>query len=972
MNGDGIDDLVIGDESVDRDITESSAKLSEDGHPLDRPGAVYVLYGPLDSSIATLDLATPVPEAGEVVMFGAREGWPYNGGNANGIGRTVALGDVNQDGYDELMFGATSQNTALDWAILYQFPGSPFKPGIPTGNGSFVHLDPLIAPIGSWNETRLGWHEAPTDGTRKGDAAWGDVSGDGRDDFVDNFAYVLLGYMGGFRVVPTPEIAPGERLLPPTLVEPHSLGDSLIESTGGSVDKYISQQDIDGDGETDVVLCNGPAPAWFLVALSDGGAPSAMAVERYTGGKTAMRGFGGRLSPVLRVNIGFEDGQAGAVTATLNKSGNGITNIPEVYVGPTDCYWHLTTDRVGYTQANLLFRYIESDLLGLPDDALVLLTAPTLAGPWNPVARQQLNAYGRRVSAQVSSLGYFTLAYLAADETDAGPRVKEIACDTCTDNPDNPGEETMTVRFAQAVTGVDESDFAVHAPASVGGEILEVHGTGKEYKVRVALGIGVGPVVFEVLDDDSIRDIRDRPLGGPGAGNGSAQRETCAEINIPVSVDRIDADDPSPNALPIVSYTVHFTAPVSGVDIADFELDVNELDRVFFESISGTGDTYHVGVYTGKGSGTIRLRLRDDDTILDASGTPLGGQGTGNGDAQGPTYVILRDETDLVPPTVRGITRASVSPTSAVSVDFYVEFTEDVVGVELSDFEVVTTGGISGAAITGIRGDALVSVITVSTGDGDGTIQLRLHDDDSIVDLASNPLGGAGIGNGDFLNGHVYTIYKSDPGALPPVVSSITRLDASPTDAFTVRYRVRFSEPVTNVDAGDFVTTTAGLLGSSVDSVTGAGDDYTVTVDTGNGAGTLRLDVRDNDSIFDADRNPLGGIGNDNGHFTSGEVYEILRETMMSVRSVKNNATVLPGGPLKVKWTSGPIGNHVRIELWKSGERVAILEKKTKNDGSQNVAIPGNVAEGGGYIIRVVSTSNSAYFSNMKKPFTIE
>ncbi len=44
---------------------------------------------------------------------------------------------------------------------------------------------------------------------------------------------------------------------------------------------------------------------------------------------------------------------------------------------------------------------------------------------------------------------------------------------------------------------------------------------------------------------------------------------------------------------------------------------------------------------------------------------------------------------------------------------------------------------------------------------------------------------------------------------------------------------------------------------AAIVSVSGSGARYTVTVDTGGGPGTLRLDLVDDDSIRDAAGNPL-------------------------------------------------------------------------------------------------------------------
>src|SRR5262249_39281276 len=97
-------------------------------------------------------------------------------------------------------------------------------------------------------------------------------------------------------------------------------------------------------------------------------------------------------------------------------------------------------------------------------------------------------------------------------------------------------------------------------------------------------------------------------------------------------------------------------------------------------------------------------------------------------------------------------------------------------------------------------------------------------------------------------------------------------------------FTVTFSESVSGVDAGDFTLTTSGVSGASISGVSGSGTTYTVTVDTGSGDGTIRLDVADNDSVTDG-VNPLGGAGASNGDFTTGEVYTIDR-TAPAVQSI--------------------------------------------------------------------------------------
>ena len=115
----------------------------------------------------------------------------------------------------------------------------------------------------------------------------------------------------------------------------------------------------------------------------------------------------------------------------------------------------------------------------------------------------------------------------------------------------------------------------------------------------------------------------------------------------------------------------------------------------------------------------------------------------------------------------------------------------------------------------------------------------------------------------------------SDEANAFPVVLSSARAGENPTQLDSVDFIVTFSKPVTGVDFADFSLTASGVTGASIMSLSGSGNSYTVKVNTGSGIGTLRLDVVDDDSIVDADLNPLGGIGHGNGAFTTGQAYSI-------------------------------------------------------------------------------------------------
>jgi hypothetical protein len=104
----------------------------------------------------------------------------------------------------------------------------------------------------------------------------------------------------------------------------------------------------------------------------------------------------------------------------------------------------------------------------------------------------------------------------------------------------------------------------------------------------------------------------------------------------------------------------------------------------------------------------------------------------------------------------------------------------------------------------------------------------------------------------------------------PPMVVSILRADPDPTSEAIVDFTVLFTEPVTGVQPANFALTTTGVAGAAITGVSGSADTYLVTVDTGTGVGTIRLDLAAIGAIADEVGNPLAGT------FTSGEFYTIV------------------------------------------------------------------------------------------------
>jgi LPXTG-site transpeptidase (sortase) family protein len=208
----------------------------------------------------------------------------------------------------------------------------------------------------------------------------------------------------------------------------------------------------------------------------------------------------------------------------------------------------------------------------------------------------------------------------------------------------------------------------------------------------------------------------------------------------------------------------------------------------------------------------------------------------------------------------------------------------------------------------------------------------RLMGTSGAYDATFNPAGTgvdddiyalARLSNSQILVGGSLTTYNGvdSPNSIirlgaPPSVISVTRADANPTSASTVRFTVIFSESVTGVDITDFSPEAVGVTGVSITGVTGSGTTYTVTVNTGTGGGTIGLDVFDNDSIINSSGISLGGPGVDNGIFTDGEIYTVVRSTSTTGGTSLPDSGFAPG--VEAKLPVQPLSKSYTTynELW--------------------------------------------------------
>jgi Ca2+-binding RTX toxin-like protein len=216
VNGDGIDDLIVG------------ARFNDSGG--DNAGAAYVVFG------RTGGFATPVDL--DAIAAG-RGGFKIQGENAyDRAGRSVsAVGDVNGDGIDDLIVGAPYASINGDWtgAAYVVF-------GRTGGFTAVVDLDDIAAGRGGFkiqNEDAFNRYA----GSSVSDA--GDVNGDGVDDLIisgGGAAYVVFGRASGFTSpIDLDDIAAGR-------------GGFKIQREGGGVGSVSAAGDVNGDGIDDLIV----------------------------------------------------------------------------------------------------------------------------------------------------------------------------------------------------------------------------------------------------------------------------------------------------------------------------------------------------------------------------------------------------------------------------------------------------------------------------------------------------------------------------------------------------------------------------------------------------------------------------------------------------------------------------------------------------------------------------------------------
>ena len=547
---------------------------------------------------------------------------------------------------------------------------------------------------------------------------------------------------------------------------------------------------------------------------------------------------------------------------------------------------------------------------------------------WSPEPDNQVNVLALSGSAVYVGGNYKAISgesrsYFAQFDDTTPPTVSSV--ERVSASTTNSSSVQFSVTFSEPVTGVDTSDFTPTTTGTLSGvSVNGVTGAGASYTVTVNTGTGDGTLRLDVVDDDSIADGASLPLGGVGAGNGdytSGQSYTIDRTGPTVSISSTAPDPTETSPIPV---TVTFNEWTNGFEEGDltvvngtvsnfwgwgdwFEFDLipaapglvsvdipayacqdlagnwntaaPQFTRMYGDMtppdppvVTGTtptNDTTPTWSWMsggGGGNGTYRHQLDGEagawTETTDTDWTP----GAGLSDGAHTLYVQERDDTG----------NWSSSGSRAITVDTTAPNAPTVMGTTPTNDDTPTWSWSSGGGGNGTYRHQLDSQAGAwtETTDTDWTPGAGLSDGAHTLYVQERDDAGNWSGSG----GSTITIDTT-----PPAVQGCGCTDPNPTSEATVCFTVTFSENVTGVDVTDFAVDMSGakaVTGASVTGVSGSGDTYSVTVDTGNGNGSLGLDVLDDDTILDTAGNPLGGAGADNGGYTEGDTYDVQKDLM--------------------------------------------------------------------------------------------
>ncbi|WP_374981791.1 Ig-like domain-containing protein [Pseudomonas solani] len=327
---------------------------------------------------------------------------------------------------------------------------------------------------------------------------------------------------------------------------------------------------------------------------------------------------------------------------------------------------------------------------------------------------------------------------------------------------------TVTITFSEAVTGLTTADFSV-ANGSLSG--LSSSDGGITWTATLTPSANVTDTSNLItLDNTGYTDL----AGNAGLGSTDSNNYAIDSLAPAVTSVTVPANGTYGSGQNL-DFTVNFGEAVTVDTLGGMPRLVITLD---------TGGTAYAEYLSGSGTTALVFRLVVTSGQADANGISVGGALQANGgtlrDAAGNDAVTTLNSVgdtsavlvDAVAPRVTDIALDGTSPTTNSSVSFTVTFSEDVTGLDLADFNLLTGGSVSGTLQPLVQLTGNTWRVTVSGITGQGSLGLSLP---AIASGVADGQGNAMVDSYSTIGYQIGSLDNGDPEfrANPPVTTPI-------------------------------------------------------------------------------------------------------------------------------------------------------------------------------------------------------
>ncbi|MDT3335466.1 Ig-like domain-containing protein, partial [Shewanella sp. SP1S1-7] len=374
-----------------------------------------------------------------------------------------------------------------------------------------------------------------------------------------------------------------------------------------------------------------------------------------------------------------------------------------------------------------------------------------------------------------------------------------------------------------------------------------------------------------------------------GISNKTDWNFTVADVTPPVVTGIVVTGSPAANAASLV-FTVSFDEIASNLSTDDFVLTATGSASGSIASVSAaSGNSVDVTVNTVSGTGSLRLDVKANSNIQDASGNGNGTNGYTAAYTGGASHTVDRD----APLAPSGLDLATASDSGIISTDNLTsDTTPTVTGSAEANSTVTLTSSIDG-------------VLGTTTADGSGnwsftTPLLTSNSAHNITATATDVAGNTGA---------VSTALALTLDTQIPSITSSAPAGGAAADA-SVIFNLAFSESVNSLTTDDFALVSTGTVSGTISSVSASsGTGIAVTVNGISGTGSLKVGHTASDIVDDA--------GNALGAYSAGTAHSVDTDapTISSVSFDQTSVTQANQNAISLTLASAEVGTSANYTI---------------------------------------------------------